>query len=85
MLLTASPVLDEIASDYFGQDLKDDREVVVRMYGFGRISQTARSYPDRARKTADAYTRYSEAVYYTQINQWGLQYVTGRGKSWRQS
>ena len=81
--LTASPVIDEIATDGAGRDLDTDG-VPTRMYGFGRVSQTARFYPDRVRKTPEAYTRHSMAVFYTENNKWGLQYVTGRPEPWKQ-
>lgn len=82
MSLTALPVLDEIATDFFGNDISANG-LPTLMYGFGTISQTATTHPERTRRTADTYTRYAMAVYYTGINKWGIQYVTGVGVPWK--
>lgn len=55
------------------------------IYGWGRVTIAARWYPDRVLKTPDAYTMFSMAVYYTEFNKWGLQFVTGVGKYWIKS
>lgn len=82
--LTTPPVLDERAVDYFGVDVGTS-ENPGNIYGWGRVTETARWKPDRVRKTPDAYTMFSMAVYYTEINKWGLQFVTGVGKYWVKS
>lgn len=82
--LTAPPVLDEKAVDYWGNELGTPGNR-PGIYGWGRVTQTARYYPDRVRKTPDAHVMFSMAVYYTEINTWGLQYVTGRGRYYSQS
>lgn len=76
--LITTPVADELAVDYFGLSTNS------RIYGWARVTQTAQWYPDRVRKTPDAFVMFEMAVYYTEINNDGLQYVTGTGKKWSQ-